>query len=245
MSQMNCVNTALPLLQNSCHSISILHHHLSWTIHNHSSADRRKSSTSGLTNSGSMPLRSILLRSTPQPFNFSWSEIHRSHGKTHEYHGIRIQEILNSQKKKQKCCLFFAIFRWASKPLRGQTPQHPEPRCDLRNPWPWGRSLVNGARPVRTKSPSPRPDLKKQQPDDSSKIRFASSTLPLNRQLQHPQVKKISTIFYNTLQNNQSTDPPSQSQPGLMHQRSAWDIWLWRQLLIQQKAKRSNVALHR
>lgn len=30
-----------------------------------------------------------------------------------------------------------------------------------------------------------------------------------------------------------------------MHQRSAWDVWLWRQLLIQQKAKRSNVALHR
>lgn len=163
MSQRNCVNTALPLLQNSCHhSISILHHHLSWTIHNHSSADRRKSSTSGLTNSGSMPLRSILLRSTPQPFNFflirdsleSWPNPQVS-----QYQNPRNPQL--AEKKRQKFCLFFAIFRWASKPLRGQTPQHPEPRCDLRNPWPWGRSLVNGARPVRAESPSPRPDRKK------------------------------------------------------------------------------------
>ena len=249
MSQMNCVNTALPLPQNSCHhSISILH--LSWTIHNHSSADWRKSSTSGLTNSGSMPLRSILLRSTPQPFNSFPDQ--RFIGVMAKLTSITVSESKKSstrRKKKGKSFVCFLLFF-----AEHQNLYVAKLRSILSHAATWGilglgveASWIE-ARPVRAESPSPRGLIEKKQPDDSSKIRFALHQLfPLTDNFQHPQVKKK---IHNILQHpskqliHRSTNSES---AGLMHQvaRSAWDIWLWRQLLIQQKAKRSNVALHR
>ena len=217
MSQRNCVNTALPLPQNSCHHfqffIIICHEPYIIIVR----LIEESQALQGSQIQGQCLCGQYFWGRRPSLSIFSWSEIQWSHGKTHKYHSIRIQEILNSQKKNGKSFVCFLLFF-----AEHQNLYVAKLRSILSHAATWGilglgveaswMELVQYGQKARRRGL-----IEKRTPRRLVQDKKFHQLFPLTdnfRQFQHPQVKKVkktSTIFYNTLQNKQSADPKSES----------------------------------